>query len=352
MGLRRLVRFGAMTRLREEAPEFTREKRSPLGPGEGRIIPVLSIGLCLLLLGSPAGAGPRRCGDDVDGRGRSIPCACGDVLVGSRTLGAKDPITREVCEGVGLLVQIPAGRPPATLALGGQTIAGRACGVGIQVIDGGVDGLTISGPGTVEGFTTGILAQRGVAAIREVTASGNTVDGISLGGVGYEVRACEATRNGRDGFALRGRGARLDGNRALQNGRHGFSIAGREAELGAEFANEGLANARDGLRVTGRGHMLAQPVANENGGAGIRARISHGRIERARTDANGADGLRAAGTALAVADSAARDNGASGITVRGALVVDAGGNRAEGDHRQRHTRTLPGPECTVAVPCR
>ena len=97
---------------------------------------------------------------------------------------------------------------------------------------------------------------------------------------------------------------------------------------------------------------MTQPVASANGGDGIRARISHGRIERARTDTNADDGLHAAGAALAVTESSATDNGGSGITVRGSRVVDAGGNHAGGNRRQRRDRVLPRPECTVGSPCR
>jgi hypothetical protein len=204
----------------------------------------------------------------------------------------------------------------------------------------------------VIGFTTGVQARRGLAAVRDVSATGNTADGFDLAGDGYEVRHCEATQNGRDGFALRGRGARVDGNRAVENRRHGFHVAGREADFGAELANHSLENSRDGLRVKGRGHVLAQPVANANGGAGIRARVSHGRIERAHTEANAADGLHAAGAGLSVTDSVASANGGSGIAVRGAKVVDAGGNRADGNQRRRRERVVPGAECSVGASCR
>src|SRR5439155_27270199 len=76
---------------------------------------------CALRVGPAAGAGPRRCGDDVDGR--PVPCDCGDVLIGSRTLGADDPITSRVCPGSGLLVAVPTGAPAATLVLGGHVLA-------------------------------------------------------------------------------------------------------------------------------------------------------------------------------------------------------------------------------------
>src|SRR5437773_6779862 len=49
----------------------------------------------LTLLGVVLAAGPasalRRCGDDVDGG--AVPCACGDLLVGSHRLDAADPVT-------------------------------------------------------------------------------------------------------------------------------------------------------------------------------------------------------------------------------------------------------------------
>jgi len=98
--------------------------------------------------------------------------------------------------------------------------------------------------------------------------------------------------------------------------------------------------------------VLTQPVARANGGSGIRARVSHGRIERARTDANAADGLRAAGTALTVTDSVANANGGGGIAVQGAHVVDAGGNRAQGNRGLRHARAVPQAECAVGTSCR
>src|SRR5213593_4078207 len=115
--------------------------------------------LCLLLV-SPALAGARRCGDDVDGQ--SVPCDCGDLLVGSRTLGDDDPITSRVCPGDGLVVRIPGGAA-GVLDLAGHVIAGSGHGVGIQMLQGG-EGFTISGPGSVTGFDTGVQATAGAIA--------------------------------------------------------------------------------------------------------------------------------------------------------------------------------------------
>src|SRR5436309_7031567 len=130
---------------------------------------------CALLVAPAAAAGPRRCGDDVGGR--AVPCDCGDVLTGSRTLGADDPITSRVCPGSGLLVAVPTGAPAARLALGGHVLAGSGRGVGIQVVGGGAGGLTIAGPGGVRGFATGVQAVNGtLARLADVVAADNAAD--------------------------------------------------------------------------------------------------------------------------------------------------------------------------------
>src|SRR5882724_7182171 len=281
--------------------------------------------LCLALTwGTPAGAA--RCGDDVDGR--STPCDCGDVLVGSRTLGDADPITTRVCPGSGLLVNVPAGGS-ATLALGGHVLAGSRRGFGIQVLAGGDAGLTIVGPGGVRGFDVGILAPGGgVARVSDVTAAENATDGFRLVGEGYVVTRCEALRNGRDGFALDGRRFVADGNRALANVRHGFQLAGRDAGINGVAGNEAAGNGRDGFHVRGRGHDLEGAVATANGRHGIRAHVPQGRVAGGVASANGRRGIRAAGADLVVTGNEARDN-RSGIELRGVGVRDAGGNRSE-----------------------
>jgi hypothetical protein len=286
-----------------------------------------ALGLLSALLVAPAMASGRQCGDDV--RGRVVPCDCGDVLVGSRTLGDDDPITSRVCPGTGLLVAVSAGQPAATLALAGHAIAGSGLGVGIQVVGGGVGGLTISGPGGVRGFGTGVQAVNGaLAALVDVIAADNTNDGFSIAGVGFTLNGCQATRNGRNGFVVRGRGYQLDGNRALDNGHSGFELAGHDGAVGNTLGNEAAGNARDGLHVRGRGHDIRHPVVTANGGRGISAHFAEGRIAGAVASANRGHGLRAGGGDLAVSGNEAHDNGA-GIDVRGARVRDGGGNRAE-----------------------
>src|SRR5262249_34261065 len=171
-----------------------------------------------------------------------VPCDCGDVLVGSRTLGDDDPITARVCPGSGLLVDVPAGRS-ATLGLGSHAVVGAGRGTGIEVLAGGAGGLTIVGPGTVRGFDVGIAAPGGqVARVAGVSAADNASDGMRLNGAGYAVAGCEAVANGRDGFALGGVGYRATGNRALGNKRYGFRLSGRDATIGGDDGNEAAGN--------------------------------------------------------------------------------------------------------------
>jgi len=292
--------------------------------------------LCVFALGSPAHAGPRRCGDDVDGRGRSVACDCGDILVGSRTLG-DDPITTRACPGTGLVVDVPSSRT-ATLDLGGHELAGSGRGFGVQVVSGGAGGLSIVGPGRIRSFDVGILAPTGgLARLAGVTAADNRSDGVRVNGAGYAVSGCEAVGNGRDGFALGGTGYLAERNRALGNRRHGFRFSGRDGALGAADGNEASGNGRDGLRLRGRGHDLRGAVATANGRHGISAHLSGARIADAVANENRAGGVRAAGADLTVSGSGALDN-RGGIDVRGARARDGGGNRAA--------------DCRVGGPCR
>jgi hypothetical protein len=239
----------------------------------GAIMRLLALGLLCLSLATPRLAAARACGDDVNGV--SVPCDCGDVLVGSRTLGDDDPITGRICPGIGLLVRVAPDVRGATLELTGHTISGSGHGVGIQVLQGGAGGLTISGPGAVSGFDTGVQATNGsLARVTQILAERNRHDGFFVVGAAFAVTSCEASNNGRDGFTLRGRDYRLDGSRASANGRHGFNLAGRNGSIGDGAGNEAAGNRRDGIRLAGRGHALDHSVATANGARGIRTRAT------------------------------------------------------------------------------
>lgn len=304
------------------------------------------LALAALLLA--AGAEARPCGDDVGGR--MVPCACGDVLVSSRTLDERDPVTRGGCAGAGLVVDIPADRPGATLALGGRSLSGSGRGIGIHVVSGGRDGLALEGPGTVRGFDLGVLAPHGqLARATAVLVADNATDGLSAAGTGVAVVDCEASRNGRDGFVLRGRSLHVEGNRALANGRTGFRIVGHDGALGGSRGNEAAGNGRDGFIVRGSGHELVHATATANGASGIAVRVSDGAVADAAADGNRRHGLSGGGRALRVTRSRAGDNGGSGIDVRGVGTADGGGNRAAGNGRETRSRVS---ECRVGAACR
>jgi hypothetical protein len=292
--------------------------------------------LCTLALATIVHAGPRRCGDDVDGRGRSVPCDCGDVLVGSRTLGDDDPITTRVCPGTGLMVVVPSHRT-ARLVLGQRGLVGSGGGFGIQIVGSDPAAVTIVGPGSVRGFDVGVFAPAGqLESITDVTAADNRSDGFRLNGNGYAVTRCEALANGRDGFVLGGVGYKSERNRAIGNRRYGFRAAGRDAAIGGTGGNEASQNGRDGLRVRGRGHDVRGVVATGNGRRGVAARIADGSISDARTRENRDRGLVAAGARLTVSGTETQEE--RGIHVRGNAVRDGGGNRAA--------------SCRIGGPCR
>ena len=272
----------------------------------------------LVLAALPSLAAARQCGDDVDGR--TIPCACGDVLVSARTLD-DDPIVHDACSGVGLLVDVPESRK-AILSLAGHTIAGGGHGAGIRVVRGGVDGLTITGPGTVGGFDVGIVAPvGGLARATDVTVAGTRRVGFVVGGTGAVLTGCTAARNGGDGFSLRGRGHRLEGNRALDNHVYGFLVTGHAATLGENAGNEAIGNRRGGFHVNGEGHAVAHAVASGNGGPGIHARFRQGGIVGAVTSGNAGPGLRVVGSDVRVTNADARDDHRP-VEIRGRVACE------------------------------
>jgi hypothetical protein len=297
--------------------------------------PVLLL-LLGLLLTSPATA-IQRCGDDVDGQGTAVACACGDLLVSSRTLGPGDEVTAAPCPSNGLLVDADG---PVVLGLGGRTIAGSGQGVGVLVLRGH---LSLAGPGTVSGFETGILARRddGLASARDVRVADNGLDGVSAQGNGFRIEGVSSEGNGRDGFALAGAGYALDGNRAARNGRHGFHLSGVGAHVGGGLGNEARENVGSGFSISGRMHQVLGATAVGNGGDGIGATVAQTLLDRVHAEANLGSGLFAFGGALTLQDSEANGNHGFGLWVDGANAEDGGGNRAADN--QGLTRNANGP---------
>ena len=280
--------------------------------------------LGVMLAGAPASA-LDRCGDDVDGR--AVPCACGDLLVGSHRLGPADPVTTARCPGSGLLVDAAG---PVTLDLGGRTIAGEGQGVGVLVVHGT---LTLVGPGSIERFETGVRAEGAapLAAVTAVRLADNRLDGLVAHADGFSLQGSVAEGNGRDGFSLAGGGYALDGNRAAGNRRYGFKLVGMGAHVGGGLGNEARDNAMDGFWLLGGMHQVIGATAVSNGGHGIFASVMHTLFAAVDADTNGRSGLVASGPALVVRDSSATGNRTFGIWVMGPGVEDGGGNHGTGN---------------------
>src|SRR6266702_4812114 len=120
---------------------------------------VLALSLAVWLCAARPAAAMRACGDDVDGHGKAVPCACGVLLVRGS--------------------------------------------------------LSLQGPGAIEGFGTGVLARgrRALTSAVGMRFSRNGMSGLVAESEGYTVEGSVAEHNGQDGFALGGRGYALDGNR-------------------------------------------------------------------------------------------------------------------------------------------
>ncbi|MFN8545958.1 MAG: right-handed parallel beta-helix repeat-containing protein [Candidatus Binatia bacterium] len=268
----------------------------------------------MLAAPAPSTAASRACGDDVDGHGRAVPCSCGDVLVSSRTLSEADPVTRGPCEGTALLVHIARGRGPATLSLGGRTLAGTGRGAGIHLVDRTGD-VAVRGPGVVRGFDTGIMARGGLSQLTDVVVTDNRGDGVRLGGTSYVIRGCEARANAGRGFALSGWGYRVDGNRALENGRDGFALAGHGATIGD---NASAANGGTGIAVAGHEHAIVRSAVTGNARDGLRVRGARTAIVDTASGANSGSGLHAATHDAMVTATTVHDNAGPGVRWRGA----------------------------------
>src|SRR5437870_965535 len=227
---------------------------------------LLAIGL---VLAAGRASAMHRCGDDVDGK--PVACACGDLLVSSRTLGAADAVTTKRCALNGLVV---AASGPITLDLGGRTVAGNGQGVGVLVVRGT---LSLVGPGSIERFETGVRAQgeAPLASVVAVRLADHRLDGLVAQGDGYSIQGSIAEGNGRNGFALGGNGYALDGNRASGNARYGFKLVGMGAHVGGGLGNEARANGMDGFWLLGGMHQVVRATAAGNGGDGLVGTVMH-----------------------------------------------------------------------------
>jgi len=264
----------------------------------------------------------RACGDDVDGHGKRVACACGDVLVSSRVLGPADAVTTGACPSNGLLV---AAAGLVTLDLDGTTITGTGQGVGIYLLRGS---LVLIGPGSVEHFGVGVIATgtHGLHSVVDVRVANNTLDGLVAHGEGFTISGSVAEGNGRHGFVLDGRDYALDGNRAARNRLYGFKLMGMGTHIGGGVGNEAVGNGDVGFWLQGGMHQIIGDTASGNGKHGVMAMVAHTLFSGVRTDANLGNGLWAMGPHIEVVNSSATGNQGLGVWVMGKAVVDGGGN--------------------------
>ncbi len=180
-------------------------------------------------------AAARQCGDDV--AGRRVPCSCGDVVVSDVRVLAGDPVATEVCPGDGLIVRPPAASRGLTVDLGGLTLAGSGHGAGIRVLGAArvvIEGGSVSAPGRITGFATGVRAAgtRAVAEVRNLVIEDNLGTGLFVRSHGARIAGVVARNNGREGVRATGRALLLEGVRGADNGRAAVVSKDSRTEVG------------------------------------------------------------------------------------------------------------------------
>jgi hypothetical protein len=291
-----------------------------------------------LLVASPSRADAKLCGDDV--AGQDVPCACGDVVVSDVVLG-DDPVVQAPCVGDGLVVRASGAGHGVTIDLHGKTLRGNARGTGVWVLAGGPGGARIvstGGPGTLEGFRDGVVAngRDSLALVDGIVAAASTRDGLRVDAPGYEIRNTEARDSGRDGFGLMGNGFRVSATRATRSKRWGYYVMGDNGTLGAPGSGpvaEG--SGRGGFSVMGMGHHLLECAASGSGEYGFQLWGMHFFVLRCVATGNHRDGIDGMGVDWWVSGNQANDNDGDGIVVGGVRVVDQGGNGGSGNRGLR-----------------
>ena len=310
--------------------------------------------LSVAVLLAPVGVGAKLCGDNVGGQ--DVPCACGDTVVSSLTLG-NDPVLDGVCPADGLIVRVPAGSVGVTIDLQGKTLQGSGNGAGVWVISGGTGGARVvstGGPATIEGFRDGILGHGAdtVRLIDGIVVLQSTRDGMRIGGENYEIRNSEVRNSGRDGYGAMGKGFHLTATRAVHSGRFAYFVMGQDASLGAPGAGivaDGSGAA--GFAVMGMGHHLIDCTVSGSGKEGIHLNGMHYEIRGCQVRGSGGDGIGGMGMDWTFGGNQAIDNDGNGILVGGHDVVDAGGNSGSGNRGLRQQR--PAVQCEIdGRPCR
>jgi hypothetical protein len=206
------------------------------------------------------------CGDGVG------PCACGDAVVTSTTLGPADPILKTACPCDGLFVG-----PGVTLEIIGtiRAEAGNLCS-GIRLFE--ADGAAVR-TGRIAGFDIGVSVE-GVtgARIAKLTISGgsfgirfegddglverNIVVGSSTGldvvGARNEIRLNRTAKTEFQGMLVAGEENVVSRNLVEESGFDGLTIFGDRATVDR---NKARLNAGSGFFVDGQGHTVTVNIS-------------------------------------------------------------------------------------------
>jgi hypothetical protein len=147
-----------------------------------------------------------------------------------------------VTDGIDILV------PDVELNLNGHTITGGSNNIGIDI---SASRARVLGPGTINGFSVGLVAQ---FTTQDVEVTGVTSTGAS--GVGFVARFAKVKWKGNTASGSAGQGfellpgndSDLSGNHATGNAAEGFLISGNHNHL---MLNTALNNGTVGISVTG-----------------------------------------------------------------------------------------------------
>jgi hypothetical protein len=204
---------------------------------------------CVLIIGSAvlvslAFNAPARAKDC----GGTMPCACGDNVVASRTLES-DPVLKGVCPGTALIMNTPG----VSIIFKKKPLAGSSKpreqwgpGFGILI---SADNVTIQ-KGRIEGFRRGITGTTNGSRFIEVNAEDNAEHGINITGNGN-------TFDGSAGSQSRG-----------PNPSDGTLITGNNNVLTNHYSEKSPSGAV-AVHVIGSGNFLQDTFVEENWGGGI-----------------------------------------------------------------------------------
>ena len=309
----------------------------------------------VLIVGwTPLSASAKLCGDAV--AGVDVPCACGDVVVSDLVL-TDDPVTTSVCSGNGLVVRAAADvTRGVTIDLNGKTLRGSGQGTGVWVVYGGPGGArVISTPGSaaVSGFGEGVVAHGSntIALVDRLRIDHSTRNGLRLGAADFKVHAIEVADSGQNGMVIEGRRFEIIASSVTRSKLNGYLISGAGGIIGWPGAgNVSLGSGAAGFSIAGVGHLLNTCSASGAANEGFRLTGAHFTITDCTADNNGLDGIAGTGMDWHFIGNRAAGNHRNGVFVRGAQMVDGGGNNGAGNGDGWPGHLIV--QCTInGIPC-